>query len=262
MMTRRFAPWIAPLVVAAALAGPWLARPDAQRNQPIYPAYDGFMKNADGSYTLSFAYFSHNAEVVTIPPGADNAFEPLPGDRRQPTMFRPGHNRFQCVMVVAPTFDGKLRWTLTYAGTTTGTSQNMLQSNWHLVEGAAEMRAIDFATVPRGVCLNRAPSVTVLGLSGRGRGVAGSASVAMGETLNLFGSVEDEGLPRDAMLTMGWKKLSGPGDVRFSNAAAARTRATFSAPGAYQLEISASDSEFTRSTRVDVTVRATPAVSR
>ena len=34
----------------------------AQQNQPIYPAYDGFLKNPDGSYTLSFAYFSHNAD--------------------------------------------------------------------------------------------------------------------------------------------------------------------------------------------------------
>ena len=40
----------------------------AQQNQPIYPVYDGYLKNPDGSYTLSFAYFSHNASDVTIPP--------------------------------------------------------------------------------------------------------------------------------------------------------------------------------------------------
>ncbi len=44
----------------------------AQQNQPIYPVYDGFLKNPDGSYTLSFAYFSHNADTVTIAPGATN----------------------------------------------------------------------------------------------------------------------------------------------------------------------------------------------
>jgi len=246
--------WMVPLASLAALAGPFLALPRAQRNQPIYPAYDGFVKNADGSYTLSFAYFSHNAEVVKIPPGADNTFEPTPGDRQQPTTFHPGHNRFQCVMVVDSAFDGKLRWTLTYAGTTTSTSQNMLQSNWNLVEGAGEMRAIEFAKVPRGVCLNRAPTVTILGLTGRGRG-GGSASVAMGEALNLFGSVEDEGLPRNASLAIEWKQLSGPGTTTFTNAKAARTRATFSAPGVYQLQLTATDSEFTRSTLVNVTVK-------
>ena len=44
-------------------------------------------------------------------------------------------------MVVGPDFDGKLRWTVTYGGATTGTSQHMLQSNWNLVEGAAELAA-------------------------------------------------------------------------------------------------------------------------
>ena len=66
----------------------------AQRNQPIYPVYDGFLKNPDGSYTLSFAYFSHNAEVVTIPPGADNSFAPEPGDRQQPTSSSRGTGGF------------------------------------------------------------------------------------------------------------------------------------------------------------------------
>src|SRR5262245_16822165 len=93
----------------------------AQLNQPIYPAYDGFLANPDGSYTLAFAYFSHNAEPVTVPAGAQNTFSPSPLDRQQPITFKPGHWRFQCVMVVGPDFDGKLRWTLSYAGVTTGT---------------------------------------------------------------------------------------------------------------------------------------------
>ena len=74
----------------------------AQQNQPIYPAYDGYVQNPDGSYTLSFAYFSHNAKPVTLPPSADNSFTPGPADRGQSTTFLPGHWRFQCVMVVPP----------------------------------------------------------------------------------------------------------------------------------------------------------------
>jgi hypothetical protein len=128
------------------LASIGLAAPaSAQLNQPIYPAYDGFLQNPDGSYTLSFRYFSHNSEPVTIPSGERNSFAPGPGDRQQPTTFKPGDWRFQCVMVVDKGFDGKLKWTVTYAGTTTGTSEHMLQSNWNLVEGAAELRQIDFA---------------------------------------------------------------------------------------------------------------------
>ena len=236
------------------LAGPLVGLSHAQRNQPVYPAYDGFLKNPDGSYTLAFAYFSHNAETVTIPPGAGNAFAPNPGDRQQPTTFKPGHWRFQCVMVVGPDFDGKMVWNLTYAGTATGTSQRMLQSNWFLVEGAEELEKIDFAKVPRGVCLNRPPIVRVLGTSGRGN--AAPLSAAVGQELSLFGSVNDEGLPRARSLAVSWKQISGPGTAKFQDPGSPRTHATFSAPGDYELELSASDSEFSASSRVRVAVAA------
>jgi hypothetical protein len=235
---------LALLVVTAVL--------HAQRNQPIYPVYDGFLKNADGSYSLAFGYFSHNAEPVTIPPGPNNAFSPDPGDRQQPTVFKPGHSRFQCVMVVGPEFDGKLKWTLTYSGTTTGSSERMLQSNWNLVEGAADLGKIDYAKVPRGVCLNRPPTVRVLGKTARRGEVAMTATT--GEELHLFGSVADEGLPRSGKLTIEWKSLKGPAAVKFSDAAAARTIATFATPGTYELELSATDSEFRTALRVVVTV--------
>lgn len=231
----------------------------AQVNQPVYPAYEGYLKNPDGSYTLSFAYFNHNAEPVAISPGERNWFAPGPGDRQQPTTFRPGHWRLQCVMVVDPEFDGKLKWTLSYAGTTTGTSEHMLQSNWNIVEGAADLKQIDYATVPRGVCLNRAPVVRVLGAltgrGGRGQAPALAVTASVGERLSLFGSVNDEGLPRTGKVTSTWKQVSGPGTVGFENAAAARTRASFSAPGAYELELTGSDGELTASTRVVVNVK-------
>jgi hypothetical protein len=239
--------------VALAVASP----SSAQMNQPIYPAYDGFVTNPDGSYTLSFRYFSHNAEPVTIAPGATNSFAPAPADRGQPITFKPGDWRFQCVMVVGPEFDGKLRWTLTYGGVTTATSEHMLQSNWNLVEGAAELRQIDYAKVPKGVCLNRAPQARVLGATGAGRGKPGNLAVTalVGERFSLFGSVNDEGLPRTGTLVTAWKQLNGPGTATFENAAAARTRATFSAPGAYELELTATDGELAASTRVVVTVK-------
>ncbi len=242
---------VGPLVLA--LVGTAAGWGHAQRNQPIYPAYDGYVKNADGSYTLSFAYFSHNAEVVAVPPGDANRFAPGPADRQQPTTFRPGHWRFQCVMVVGPEFDGKLRWTLSYAGTTTGTSERMLQSSWNLVEGAAELSKIDYAKAPRGVCLNRAPSVRILGVTAR-RDAPPTLSATVSEDLNLFGSVNDEGLPRGRDLAITWSQLSGPGTVTFSLPGAARTRASFSAPGTYEIELAANDSELTSRSRVRVEV--------
>ena len=239
-------------VAAAVLLGLTVGGANAQRNQAIYPAYDGFMKNPDGSFTLAFAYFSHNAEVVEVPPGPNNSFSPNPTDRMQPTVFKPGHWRFQCVMVVNPDFDGKMIWTLTYAGTTTGTSQRMMQSNWNLVEGAEELGKIDYKSVPRGVCLNRAPIVRVLG-SGRG---AAKITGAVGEQMSLFGSVNDEGLPRTSKLQTTWKMASGPAPVTFENPQVARTHATFSAPGTYQLELSATDGELSSTARVEADISA------
>jgi hypothetical protein len=224
----------------------------AQRNQPVYPVYDGFVKNADGTYTLAFGYFSHNAEVVSVPPGPANIFVPDPGDRQQPVTFKPGHWRFQCVMVVNADVAAKTRWTLSYGGTTTGTSERMLQSNWNLVEGAAEIGRLDIAKAPRGVCLNRAPVVRLLGKTARKGEVTIDARTT--EELHLFGSVQDEGLPRTGKLTMGWKVVKGPGTVVFSNPDAARTRARFTAPGVYELLLSATDSELGAELRVVVTV--------
>jgi hypothetical protein len=229
----------------------------AQQNQPIYPVYDGFLKNPDGSYTLSFAYFSHNADPVTIAPGATNAFGPAPGDRMQPTTFKPGHWRYQCVMVVPADFDGKMKWTLTYGGVTTGTSERMLQSNWNLFEreGGAALSKLDYAKVPKGVCLNQPPVVRVLGVTSRPNNPA-TLSVAVNTELSLFGSAHDEGLPRGKGLVVEWKLLKGPdgGNVKFTIPGSARTKAIFSAPGVYELELIATDSEFTQRTRLNVKV--------
>ena len=239
------------LTAVIVLVGPFVS---AQQNQPIYPVYDGYLKNADGSYTLAFGYFSHNGDTVTIPPGPNNGFAPTPGDRMQPTTFKPGHWRFQCAMVVAPDFDGKMKWTLTYGGVTTGTSERMLQSNWNLVEGAAQLGKIDFKTVPKGVCLNRPPTVRVLGVTARPNGPPPTINGAMSEEVNLFGSAHDEGLPRDKKFVVEWKMLKGPGTVTFTIPGSARTKATFSAPGVYELELSATDGEFTETTRLNVKV--------
>ena len=243
------------LAVVLILSAPLVSGLRAQQNQPIYPAYDGFLKNPDGSYTIAFAYFSHNANDVTVAPGANNNFAPSPGDRMQPTTFKPGHWRFQCVMVVGPEFDGKMKWTVTHAGVTTGTSERMLQSNWNLVEGAPALSKLEYAKVPKGVCLNRPPVVRVLGVTARPNGPPPTVSTSLSEELNLFGSAHDEGLPRGKGLQVEWKMLKGPGTVNFTIPGAARTKATFSAPGLYELELSASDSEFTEKTLLNVTVK-------
>ena len=74
------------------------------------------------------------------------------------------------------------------------------------------------------------------------------------EELHLFGSVADEGLPRGGNLVVGWKMLKGPGSVTFSDPTQPRTTATFTVPGRYELELSATDSDLATALRVVVTV--------
>jgi len=228
-----------------------------QERQAIYPAYEGFRRNEDGSLTLSFAYFSHNSTSVTIPLGAENFFAPGPGDLGQPTTFHPGHHRWKCVVVVEPEFDGNLRWTLSHAEITTSTSEAMLQYNWEFSasDDRNALRSIeDPTTVPRGVCLNRPPIVRVLGYGGT-RGPE-ELHVAVGEELKLFGSIRDEGLPRGGELTSSWRMVTGPGEVSFEQSNQPRTLAVFTQPGTYEIELSGSDSALDGTVSVTVIVSA------
>ena len=225
-----------------------------QERQAIFPVYDGYRKNEDGSLTLSFAYFSHNPTPVEIPSGENNFFS-VTADIGQPTIFLPGHHRWQCIVVVDSDFDGDLLWTLTHAGATRSTSESMLQYNWEFSERDERntLRAIEDPTIePRYVCLNRPPIVRVLGYGG-GTGQS-ELKVAVGEGLKLFGSVRDEGLPKDNTVASTWHKVAGPGTVRFDDAHSPRTLAFFSEPGDYVIQLTGTDSLLENMTEVKVVV--------
>ena len=256
-MTRNLTLAAALLLLLIASAGD----ASAQASQPIYLQYDGFVKNKDGTYTLSFGYFSMNHVDVRIEPGADNGFLPGPNDRNQPVVFLKGRHRFVCSMVVPADFDGKLQWNIKFAGKTFTTTAKTLDPLYEL-ELNSEKRVIsglDFAKAPKGVCVNRAPAIQVINPqadvnAGADTLAATSFSTRLGQEISLSGSVEDDGLPRESKLTILWKMLSGPGMVTFLDASQAATRARFSAAGVYELELSATDSEHTNSVKIKVTV--------
>ena len=254
-MVRRVLP---AALIACLSAGLPAAPAHAQSIQPVYPVYDGFHVTEEGFHVLSFAYFSHNFDPVTIPPGPANAFGTEPADRGQTTTFAPGHHRFQCVMVMDRDFAGRLRWTLSHAGATTSTSEDMLQYNWEFDDRTrnAVLRDVDVLNAPRGVCLNRSPLVRFLGLRSGPDGEAPAVTAAVGEDLKLFGSVRDEGLPRTGALTAAWRMVEGPGEVTFSAPDEPRTLARFDTPGDYELELRASDSVLETALRLVVHVGA------
>ena len=240
------------------------ARMFAQPAQPIYLQYDGFVRNKDGTLTLSFGYFNMNHVDVTIPPGDANAFTPGQADRNQPVRFLKGRHRFACSMVVDKSFDGKLQWAVKFAGRSEITTPTPLEPLYELeLNGEKRARAgLDLATAPKNVCVNRGPSVGIVSPLGEvNTGAAGAPSVAtrVDQDAAVNGQVEDDGLPRGSTVTSMWKKVSGPGTVTFSDATTGPTHVTFSAPGIYVLDLSASDGEKSSALKVNVTVTAMPA---
>jgi uncharacterized protein YjiK len=81
---------------------------------------------------------------------------------------------------------------------------------------------------------------------------AGADQVVLANA-SLDGSVSDDGLPDPPnVLTTNWGQVSGPGTATFANANAVDTTASFSAPGTYQLRLTADDSALNTSDDVSV----------
>ena len=70
----------------------------------------------------------------------------------------------------------------------------------------------------------------------------------------LKGVITDDGMPQGSTVTSTWSVVNGPGPVVFGNANAPVTTATFTNPGVYTLKLTATDTEFTVSDEMQVTV--------
>src|SRR5919204_2456616 len=110
---------------AAVLAVLLVARPSGGQarydsGQNVVPAFEGWEKNADGTFNLVFGYMNRNyEETPEIPIGPDNNFSPGPADRGQPTFFYPRRQWFMFKVQVPADFGKQdLVWTLTRNGRT------------------------------------------------------------------------------------------------------------------------------------------------
>ena len=131
----------------------------AQAMQPVYVQFEGFIRNEDGTMTLSFGYFNTNDRDVTIAAGADNGFVPPPVDRRQPILFLKGRHRSACVVVMPAGFDGNLRWRVRSGGTESLTTAKVLDPNYALEDASARLatNGLELRSVPRATCLQPRP---------------------------------------------------------------------------------------------------------
>src|SRR5262245_53736442 len=60
--------------------------PPRERGTSISPAYEGWLPNADGSFSLLIGYYNRNSkETLDIPVGPNNRISPGEADQGQPT---------------------------------------------------------------------------------------------------------------------------------------------------------------------------------
>jgi hypothetical protein len=134
----------------------------AQSERPIYVQYEGFIRNADRTITLSFGYFNMNDRDAVVPAGDANGFSPAPVDRHQPVTFSRGRHRSACVIVMPVGFDGNLRWRVQHGGTVSVTTAMVLDPNYALEDASATLatNGLNVASAPRATCLQPQPLPT------------------------------------------------------------------------------------------------------
>ncbi len=117
---------LALVAVAGLAAGTDLAarqlvmEPLKDAGQNVYPAFEGWYQNDDGSYTLLIGYYNRNKkQTLDIPIGPENRIEPGGPDQGQPTHFVVGRGWGTTTIRVPKDFgDKKITWTLTANGRT------------------------------------------------------------------------------------------------------------------------------------------------
>jgi hypothetical protein len=174
---------VAAIVIVAlpSLAG---AQPDGllsgnikyNSGQTVQPIFEGWTRNADGSYQFFFGYLNRNhVEELYVPVGAGNHIEPGGPDRGQPSYFYTRFNR-QLFSVTVPADWGQkeLIWTLTAHGRTER-AVAWLRPDWEIAPPGTG----------RGDTKNQPPTLAV----------AGPPRLTLPATLTLTVTVTDDGLP-------------------------------------------------------------------
>ncbi len=271
----RLARWTACAVLAAAALaqGPppptYIPQTKFDSGQNVVPVFEGWLRNADGSFTMVFGYFNRNfKEELAIPAGPDNKIEPGEIDRGQPTYFLPRRQSWVFRVPVPKDWGQKeLVWTITSHGRTDKAYAQLLP-----VEEITERIIMTRGNLnPGDDDPNKPPAISIAPL--------GTASV--GAPLTLTALVTDDGLPkprppakprpgaqsntvdnRPRGLNVSWTEYRGPAKAEFETAGLIRvtdgkavSTVRFTKPGTYVLRATANDGAL--STKADVTVMVT-----
>ena len=222
--------------------------PAAATGQTATPAFEGWYKNADGTFSLSFGYYNRNTtEVLSIPIGPDNFVSPGDANQGQPSYLYPRRNWGVFAVKVPADFGDKNKvvWTVKIRGQTFSVPGS-LREEWQIdaLEGEAGS--------------NNTPPVLSFDADGqKGSGPAGvtverTANVGKPLTVTVNAKDDGAGLTRGGYpVTLTWFTHQGPAPVTFGTPTSrltptggtATTTATFSKPGDYIIRVRANDSD-------------------
>jgi hypothetical protein len=232
--------------------------PAREAGNTVTGAFEGWFKNADGTFSLLLGYYNRNQkQVVDLPIGPNNRIEPGGPDRGQPTHFLPGRAwGLFAVKVPADFGDGKITWTLVANGKTT-----VIPASLHKDYEISPFMEASVGNTPPSISFDEG------GASAQGpQGITTATTAKVGVPLTLSVWVSDDAKftsssgARPSILgapvTVKWIPYRAPGAVTFSNerppavkldrsnaafSGKATTTATFSAPGDYILNVTAND---------------------
>jgi hypothetical protein len=134
--------WLLPAAALALVLGSGpgsSAQVEIQNNlkfnsgQDVQPIFEGWSRNADGSFAMHFGYLNRNwAQTLQIPVGPTNNIEPGGPDRGQPTFFYTRTNRNLFTVNVSKDWGKReLVWTVTANGKTQKATA-WLQPEWEI----------------------------------------------------------------------------------------------------------------------------------
>jgi hypothetical protein len=242
---------LATAALPAFASGQLPLAPLAKTGQTVTPVFEGWYRNADGTFSLSFGYYNRNtAESIDIPIGADNVISPGDANQGQPTRFETRRHWGVFAVKVPATFDtSTVTWTLRVQGETFAIP-GRLHPDWQIDALAGEAGSGNTPPVVR--LSSGGPAA-----QGPAGATAGPLTATVGQPLSLTVWATDDGRGAGSVVGSGrsqvalmWFKHQGPGNVAFSVASPkpdsaagmATTTATFAQPGAYVLRVRANDS--------------------
>ena len=174
------------------------------KGQSIQPAFEGWMKNPDGSFSLWFGYLNRNyEETPDVPIGPNNGFGAGGEDLGQPTHFLPRRQPWAFKVTVPADWpkDKDVIWTVTVNGVTLK-AFGSLWPVWEVDEkimssdnGGRTARAF-------GEPENKSPKIVSL---------SPDQTVAAGTALTLVCATTDDGLPTPEMRNRGRDAAGGRG---------------------------------------------------